>query len=232
MNQKPQSLIFLSVFLFFSSALLGSDTITREPGNFTRLEVTGKIRVEIYQSENPYVEILAEGTSPENILTEIKGEALSIRLKTNTEKEATIKILVYYSTLKSLKIGAQGLITSPETITGKSLSLEAITGGKMELKLAMEHLDALVKQGAILVLRGEVEKQVINVNTGSTYSAYELEAQDTDVKALSGGKAKVRAGRTLDATANLGGYVGYKGNPESSFIKENLGGEIEEFSEE
>ncbi len=227
MIHKANSFLFIMLLTFFSSSILAQNTITRELGFFNALEVTGNIRVEIYKSEKPYVEIIAERTSPDNILTEIKGRTLSIRLKTNTEKEARIRILVYYTSLESLKANAQSLITSNETLTGKTMSFEAKFGGEMELILDLDNLDALAKQGSLLVFSGVVEKQDVNVNTGATYSAYELDAQDTYVKALSGGKAKVTANRIIDATSNLGGFVGYKGNPKSRFINSKIGGEIE-----
>jgi hypothetical protein len=227
MKHKAHSFLVLMLLISFSSSIIAQDTIARDPGDFTALNVTGKIRVELYKSDKPLIKILAEGTSSENILTEIKGNTLSIRLKTGTEVGAGIKFLVYYDKLESIKAEAQCLITSPETLTAKTMSFEAKTGGKMELTVALDYLNALVKQGSILVFRGVVEKQDINVNTGATYSAYELDAQDTNVKALSGGKAKVTANRLIDATANLGGFVGYKGEPESRFINAKLGGEIE-----
>ena len=108
----------------------------------------------------------------------------------------------------------------------ESVEVLSKAGGKMELKLKLTSLEAVVKQGGILVFSGEVEKQTIEVLTGGTYSGYELEARDSYVKAVSGGKAKVVANRIIDATANSKAFIGYTGDPVSSFIKTNLGGEI------
>ncbi len=224
-------------FLFFSLLLLdfslsAQETAERNTGSFTALSVIGNLRVELYKSDTSRILIEAAGTLPENVVTEMDGNELTIRLKTNTPKDATIRVLVYYKKLESLTVQSHGLITGPEVITGDNVDFEARSGGKMELKLDLTSLNASVIQGAILVFSGNVEKQTISVNTGATYSGYELEARDTYVKASLGGKAKVVAHRIIDATSNFKGYIGYKGEPVSTYIKTNMGGEIANFREE
>ncbi len=220
-------------FLLMSAIMLTAQTpVKRNPGDFSVVTVTGKIRVELYKADSSGLVIETSETSPENVITESDGYELSIHLKTNTPKNAEIRVLVYYKMIKALNVAAQGLIVSPDVLQGESVDFDAKSGGKMELKLEVNTLQADVRQGAILVFGGVVEKQTISVNTGATYSAYELEARDTYVKASSGGKAKVIARRIIDATANAKGYIGYRGDPVSTFIKTNLGGEIANFKEE
>ena len=223
--------LFLAL-MFFSHSLIAQKPIKRDPGNFTALAATGNIRVELYKSDRTGLSIETTGTSSENVLTENDGRELSLRLKTNTPKDAEVRIKVYYTSLDQLSVHAQALITGPDVLEGQNVNFIARTGGKMELKLELSSLSADVRQGAILVFKGNVEKQTIDVNTGGTYSAYELESRDTYVKAFSGGKAKVVARRVIDATANLKGFVGYKGKPVSTVVKTNMGGEIANYSED
>jgi len=102
----------------------------------------------------------------------------------------------------------------------------------MELELDIKNIEADVKQGGILVFTGKTNRQKIEVNTGATYSAYKLSAEDTYVVANAGSKAKVCASRIIDVTSNTKSYVGYIGVPVSVITKTNLGGVIASFATE
>jgi hypothetical protein len=114
-------------------------------------------------------------------------------------------------------------------ISGKNINFNAHSGGKMELELKLEELKAEADLGSILVLKGEVKRQEIAVNTGATYSAFLLKAEDSYVKAGSGAKAKVKASRIIEANSTSGGYIAYIGDPVSESNKTSLGGEIKKF---
>ena len=223
-----RSTVAVALFLNFLG-LSAAQTEERNVGSFNSLAVTGNIRVELYKAKNPSLVIEIDGTTSENVISENEDQRLSLRLKTNTPKEAKIRILVYYTDLNALEVQAQALITSPDTLSGSTFTFDAKSGGKMELKLNITEVTADVRQGAILVFTGRVEKQTIVTNTGGTYSAYQLEARDTYVKAVAGGKAKVVARHIIDATASAKGFVGYFGDPVSTFTKTSLGGEIANF---
>ena len=221
----------LKSFLFIAlvtvqGSLSAQETVKRDLGNFTAVSVSGKIRTELYKSDTSGLFIQTNGTTPEYVITQNDGRELSIRLKTDTPKDAEILVKIYYTGLEALTVQAQSLITSPEVISGDRMEFESRSGGKMELKLSLNSLNAEVKQGGILVFTGTTGKQDIMVNTGGTYSGYELDSGETYVRASSGGKAKVTAGKIIDATANAKGFVGYRGEPVSTTVKTSLGGEI------
>jgi hypothetical protein len=219
-------LSFLFCLSLLSIAAFSQEKTTREPGNFSELNVTGEIRVELYKSEKPYIEIISEGISSGDIVTEIKGNKLDVKMKTSIPKNARFTIMVYHTGLEKIEVQSRSLVTGSEVLKAENISFDATTGGKIELEVDIENLEANVRQGAIIVLNGKVEKQEIGVSTGGTYSAYELEARDSYVKAVTGGKAKVTAHRVIDAQSNLKAFIGYKGNPVSSNLNTSLGGEI------
>lgn len=223
-----KSKILLSiVFSFLTFTSFSQIKETRDINSFSGIHVIGNIRCEIFPAEKEKVEIIVSGSETDNIITEKKDGILSLRLKTNTPREANIKIKVYYNSLNTLISQAQALIINKDTLNARHIDFEAKGGGKMELLLNLESLSADVKQGGILVFSGIVDNQNITVTTGGTYSAYKLQAKDSYVKTSSGGKAKVIARRIIDASANTKSFIGYIGNPVSTYIKTNLGGQIE-----
>lgn len=224
MNQK---ILYILLSGFLSISAFTQESETRELTGFTGVEVTGNIRCELYFSDKERVEVLPDKAGFEDIITEVKGNVLSLRLKTDTPKEAKVKIRVYYNRIEKLISQNQALITNQDTLRADHINFIARSGGKMELLLKLSTLSADVKQGGTLVLSGKVEKQEIKVSSAAAYSAYKLDARDTYVKAVSGGKAKVVATRIIDATASAKAFVGYTGEPVSTFIKTSLGGEIQ-----
>jgi hypothetical protein len=212
--------------LTLNTIIYGQDHFTREVKDFYKLSCIGDIRVELYRSDTLKLDISVKGLPSENLITEVKNGELSIRLKTGSNKDAVVKVKVFCRSLDEILVASGGLVVSPEIISGTSMDFKARSGGKMELDLDLESLEAEVSQGGILVFRGEVKKQEINVGTGATYSGYLLEAEDSYVKANSGGKAKVRANRIIEANSSSAGFIGYIGDPASEFTKTSLGGEI------
>lgn len=228
---------FKSVFLLFSFALISvfansQDTITRNLDPFESLSIIGKMRVELYKSDTVRAELILLNTPADNIITEVSQNALSIRLKTDTQKTAVIRIRLFYTSLTDILVAANSLLVSPETLTAEKINFTARSGAKMELDLDVTNIQAEVKQGGLLVFSGKTNRQDVVANTGATYSAYELKAEDTYVTANSGSKAKVCAARIIDATSNTKSYVGYIGVPVSVYMKTNLGGVIASFANE
>ncbi len=219
-------LCFLSLGLFSAA----QDVVTRALPPFTGISVIGKLRVELYKSDTSRVDLVLENVAAENIITEVKDSVLSIRMKTDTNKSAVIKVLVYYSNLTEITVASNALLLSPDTLVAEKIKFTARIGAKMELDLNVSNLVADVKQGGILVFSGKTTRQEVTVNTGATYSAYTLESEDSYVTANSGSKAKVCAARIIDASSNTKSYIGYIGVPISVYIKTNLGGVIASFA--
>lgn len=212
--------------LITNNICFAQETFIRKLDSFSGISLLGNIRVELYKSDSSGIEMTLKDLPEENLITEVKNGNLNVHLKSGSNKNAVVKVKVYYSVLENLSVSTNGLITSPEVITGKNINFIARSGGKMELELKLEELKADVDLGAILVFKGVVKKQEIAVKTGATYSAFKLEAEDSYVRAGSGGKAKVKASRIIEANASAGGYIAYIGDPVSDFTKTTLGGEV------
>ena len=228
MNQVLKVIIAVCFFTI-SGVSSAQENFKRSLENFTGLFLTGNIRVEIYKSDTARLEAAIKNLPEENLITEIKEDKLYIRLKTGSSKEAEVRVKVYYNQLDEISVSSRGLITSSEIISGKKVNFIGRSGGKIELELELDELKAEVVQGAILVFKGKVGKQEVNVNSGSTYSAYDLAAEESLVKAGMGGKAKVRASRAIEANSNSGAFIGYIGDPERESSKISLGGVITKY---
>jgi len=134
--------------------------------------------------------------------------------------------MVYYTTLSGLEIARGAVVQSADTLSTDNFSLHVENGGKAELYMVVDSLNARVTQGADIILRGTVRSQLIIANTGGNYLAYELEADNSWVKAATGAQVKISSSKFLEANATSKAYVGYLGNPEQKDLKTSLAGEI------
>ena len=68
--------------------------------------------------------------------------------------------------------------------------------------------------GGIITLDGNADNQIVEVNTGGIYNGFDLYTKNTTVTSAAGSTADVRATEVLDAKAQFGGSIYYKGKPE------------------
>jgi hypothetical protein len=99
-------------------------------------------------------------------------------------------------------------------------------GGSIRLKIVSDHLDSELGQGSIFVVNGKVRMLHLKVSTAATFSGYDLQVEEADILANSGGKAKVSVSRYLKAKAISGGWIGYLAEPEKIDSQVSLKGEI------
>ncbi len=78
-------------------------------------------------------------------------------------------------------------------------------------------------------MSGTTVSQNSKVATGGGFSAFRLDCERAYVKSSTGAAAKVVATELLEAKANTGGDIDYKGNPRKVKIKDNLGGNVNEY---
>jgi len=230
MHYRFFTLVLLSL-LSFTIPATGQNRVTQDLEPFDKIVVTGKIKVELVHSENNQMSVTVKNGSPDKVIAEVVKGELRIRIRPDLGTNAEIAVKVPYSHLSTLEAAAGATITSRDILTEKYLTFKILSVGKIELTVKAEEIEATVTQGGDLVLYGSTNALNVTANTGGNFLGYELESNDTYVKAATGAQAKVVARRIIDATANTRGYVGYKGEPVSTYVK-TTGGKIGSFHDE
>ncbi len=216
-------LILTPVFLF-----------SQNPANialneFGKLEVSGNIIVEIILADS-WKLVFEKQVDSDQVDTGIKDGILKIKGKTELGKEPALNLKLFLKeTLTEMVVSKVGRILSSDTIHTISLALKATSGGKMELMVSLQSLDVTITQGSDIILYGETSSQNVRVTAWGNYLAYDLEAEDSYVKASSKSQAKVVARRIINANSSGKSFVGYIGEPESTYVKTSLGGEVASF---
>ena len=78
---------------------------------------------------------------------------------------------------------------------------------------------------------GEARIQAINAYTWGNYLAYDLNVEQTWVKAATGAQVKVQAGEHMSISSTSKATVGYWGDPGEKQISTSVGGEVTQLTE-
>jgi hypothetical protein len=212
------------IFLFaLPTGLLSQKTTI---GNFTELDVSNDIYVQLIIAKENAIEIEVENLGLEEVTYGILDMTLKLRANKGLSREAKVTVKLYYTSLNSIITSGRANVWSEEDIYVENMKLNIGNGGETRLKIHSDTLIASVGEGAILYLKGETQYLEAKAGTGATFSGYDFQSEKAIVLANSGGKIKIAVSSYLDATAKSKGFVGYIGDPETLHQNTGLGGEI------
>lgn len=225
------NILALLLFLICLLPALSFGQRTIELGAFDGVYVTGNIEVLLEKGDENKVELYVDGMPYDKISVKIQREVLRLRvLESWLYRDEVIKAYVTYKSLDDIRANAGATIESEELIENDQMRLKATSGARIELSLRLESLEANASEGGVLELEGETEKQDIQVGTGGRYEGLSMDAKRTYVRTNTGGQAEVVALEILEAAANTGGAIRYKGDPETKNIKTVIAGEVRPYN--
>lgn len=194
---------------------------------FDAIAVTGNIEVILLKGDAEKAVVEVFGIPEDELNIRVSGEELKLSILNSLfYKNEKIKVTVYYKKLRSIRGHAGAKIASNELIEADKLIARATSGAEVRLDINVNALEGTANEGGILELKGKTESQEATANTGGQYRAFDLECQRTSARASTGGQIEIVATETLDANANLGGEIRYKGNPDERNRRTVLGGGV------
>jgi len=214
--------ICLLSFLTIASTVF-ADTKSLSP--FDEIILSGNVSALLVEGEEESIEIRNDA---DRLDFYVEGKSLKVKATdlVKYNKTPTVKVIITYKKLRALKARAGASAYTEEAISGDELDLRFSSGASGEIEVTQSSLDINVSEGGNLKLRGATDWQEIKVSTGGTLSAYKLEAANTVVKANTGGSARVMTTKSIDARANTGGSITYKGDPRKVNRKDGLSGTV------
>ncbi len=201
------------------------DTMTL--AHFDQIIATGIIEVTLQQGNEEKLVLVTNDFDRDDVKVMVTEGVLKIFVVKSLIKDAKIEVFVTYKQLRRIKANTGASVSSENIIEIDKLDLKANSGARIELELQVNDLHARLAEGAQIQLSGTTESQDITASSGANFYGFELTSDYTYVNANTGGRAEVIANKSIEATANTGGRIEYKGDPETIKIKDYLGGEIE-----
>ncbi|HMQ45820.1 MAG TPA: head GIN domain-containing protein [Saprospiraceae bacterium] len=219
----------LLLAIFACLAYLAQAQEERKLDFFTSVSASGAVEVLLIPAESAKIVVYAENISPDEVSIFVKNETLKIQLLDRLfDGKRLAKVEVYYEQLNLIKASAGATVSTQGILSADSLTLRASSGAVMQVEVALNGLNAGAHEGAVITIKGQTAEQEVSVSTGGQYAGLDLNCQNTYVKASTGGQAAVIAMTRLDANANTGGAIEYKGDPEQKSTRSLWSGGIKQ----
>lgn len=218
---------FLIVFFAcISSVVFAQETETRNLSTFTGVKVSEGISVYLKKGDKESAKIEVTGTSPSNVITEISGSYLKIHMREGNHRNVNAKVYVTYVSVQKLFASSAGSIYSSETLKGNDMEINASSAGTIEVLVDAGRLEASASSAGDVEIQGKARNVVMDASSAGEVDAYDLQADDAEVEASSGGSVKLSVKTGIEARASSGGSIRYRGNPDKSNTTSSSGGSV------
>ena len=218
--------LILAAFAIFSLAANAQEVL--DLSQFDEIIASGNVDIVLKKGETSQVEVWSNGTDEQNIKIHVSEGILKINLLKSLIKnhEKNVKIVVTYNKLYRIKAYAGAEVNSDDTLTGEKIAIKLNSGAQMDVNVNVDDLEIVVSEGSELVIGGKTKSLDVRTSSGGVCEAFNLDADYTYVTSNTGGEAEVVANKRIEATANTGGRVEYKGKPEETKVKDFLTGTV------
>ena len=198
----------------------------RVNNDFTKIKVSNGLDVYITQGNKVAVTVEADENLHEVIKTEVRNGVLKIYSERNIWRAKSQKVYITTHQVEGIKATSGSDVYSENTLTGDNLEVETNSGADMSLRLDVNTVTSYSSSGSDLKLTGRATNYEASASSGSSTKSYGLKSNNVTVKATSGADIDVYATESINARANSGGDVDYKGSPEKVNKKSSSGGSI------
>ncbi|MDP3313883.1 head GIN domain-containing protein [Lutibacter sp.] len=201
------------ILLFVSTIVVAQQPVSTNLGDFNTLKVYNGLTVEIKKGTESKIEIT--GPRADDISIKNSDGILKVRLKfpDNFEMDGTTIVLYYSKNIEVLDANEGAKIVSENKLKQPLLDVKVQEGAIIKLDIDVKHLTIKTVSGGIIDLKGIAENQNIEANTGGIYNGFDVESKQAIVNSLAGSVVEIDVSEVLDAKAQFGGSIFYKGKP-------------------
>lgn len=219
-------IILIASSLLYFIPLHGQEEV-RGLSPFKAISVTGGIEVILEAGDTEEARIKTWGIDEEKVDLFVKGKTLKIQLL-NLSKidDREVKVYVTYKELYGVRATAGARVYGRDVIQSESFEVRVGSGGFVDLEVETNTLEARAGEGGVIEISGSSDTVEVTASTGGRYEGYDLEANRTYARASTGGEITVVAHEALDASANTGGSINYRGQPKEKNTRTLFSGGI------
>lgn len=220
-------LLITSFIIVTCGAVWAQESETRNVGSFSGVKVTEGIDVYLKKGDKESVRVEVEGTSLDNIVTEVSGSFLKVHMRDGRYRgKIQAKVYVTYVKVDKLSASSAGSVFSEGTIEANDMEVSASSAGSIEITVNARGIDVSASSAGEIELQGKTTSLNIETSSAGQIDAYDLEAQKVSADASSAGSIKLSVVEDLRAHASSGGSIRYHGNPNKSMTNSTSGGSV------
>lgn len=203
-------------------------TITRSVGTYDEINVGGSFDVELVAGTEGTITIEGESNLLEYIVTEVRGNALKIKVQNNKNIRSTkkIKITVPFQDISEVSLAGSGEMWNKDIIKATNFKTSVAGSGDLTLKVDAGSVDASVAGSGDLTLTGNSREIEASVAGSGEIHAKELKTDNAIVSVAGSGDVAVNCSKSLKARVSGSGDIEYYGNPDKQDTKVSGSGKI------
>jgi hypothetical protein len=200
--------------------------VRKTSNKFKGIKVSTGIDLYVTQGSKNKVTVEADENLQDIIITEVEDGILKVYSEKSIwkakarEVHVTIKDLTLLKATSSSDVYGKGIIKTDE------ISITATSGADIRITVDATSVETSSTSGSDIRIAGTTINHASSATSGASIEAYELESENVLVKVTSGADINIYASEKLDANANSGGDIDFKGNPKSVTKKSSSGGDI------
>ena len=222
-----KSLLLAVLYLGFFLHLAAQQSVTRNIDPFKGVKAAEGIDVYLKKGAKESARIESEGTSADNVITEVSGNSLKIHMRDGRFKgKINIKVYVTYVSLDKISVSSAASIFSEETIKSPDMELSASSAGNINVAVEATKVAISASSAGEIKVKGKASSVTAEASSAGEVDAFDLEAESVTAGASSAGSVDVYVSKNLIAQASSGGDVRYRGNPDKSVTNSSSGGSV------
>ena len=176
----------LGVLALLQTAVSAQNPTTRSLSSFDKIAISGGYdKVVLKEGGSESITIESEGVSPDNVITEVKGNTLDVRMKKGTYKSSKIKLTITYKALHEVSNSGSSDIEAPTPIKGDAFTFNSSGSGDFTGGFDVKKLEINISGSSDMKLSGKADKQAIAISGSGDINAAQLNGSEADV-AISG----------------------------------------------
>ena len=221
--------IILTLFLVVSVYLVNAQdnqrrTLTTSP--FIGVKVYSGLEVNLIASE--VNKAVVYGSQSDDVILGMKNGVLQLKIALGSLSDSLpTRVDLYHSKLlNEITATQQAKITSQVPLVQTSLNLKSSTAAVMDFEIYTDRLDAVATNGGRIELEGTVSSFNLNVNTGGSCEAEQLQTTQVQTKLIGGGYAYVTVSDLINAEVIAGSVLRVYGDPVKEVYQKKLGGKL------
>lgn len=205
----------------------------RNVTGFHGIEVATGIKLII--TEGSTEEVIVSASKAEyrdKIVTSVENGILKIHYEkkldavNRKDESKNLKAYVSYISLDQLNVNTGAELEINGILTSTNLDLKANTGGEVKGEIKINKFKVNQNTGSKITLSGTSENLEVEGGTGSKFFGEGLETTNCTASAGTGARININVQKELNAQANTGGNIKYKGSAGIRNIKTNTGGSV------
>lgn len=190
---------------------------TRQVAEFTSLNVSGSINVNLKMGANISVVIEADDNIMPKVISKISGNNLSLKLQgVNSLTNATINVEVTVPTLSKITTSAAAKVSGTDIIiNAEKIAFSASSASRIQVAVDAPTIIAGGSSAANITLTGRTKNLTAESSSASNVNLFALHAENATASASSGAKISLFASVGINANASSAGNIRYKGGATS-----------------